>query len=70
MKNFVVQSHLWLKAVKYGFDQYSYLFFLSSYAVILGNFFGVSGVTATLLTLCFFYFVGRVHVKLDESAKR
>jgi len=47
--------------IQTGWSQYSMYFYISGVAAIIGSFFKLAGIGAFILTLAFFYFMGKAH---------
>jgi hypothetical protein len=48
-----------LHTMKTGYDKASWLFWSISLSALIGSFFGLAGASAVVITLGFFYVVGR-----------
>ncbi len=47
--------------IKTGWQEFNLYFYIGGVAAIIGGFFEVAGIGALLLTLAFFYMMGRLH---------
>ncbi len=56
-----------VKTIKKGYDHFSWIFFVSSIAAILGSIFRLAGIASFILALAFFYFAERLHERASKS---
>lgn len=57
--------------VRVGWNNYSFIFYIGGISAILGSLFGVAGWLSTILTVLFFYYMGKFKKHLDiERAKK
>ena len=55
--------------IKEGYTEYGIYFWISSLSVIIGGFFGAVGVGAFIITIIFFYQLGRLHRHIEKKVK-
>jgi len=53
--------------IQTGWNQYSMYFYISGVAAIIGSFFKLAGIGAFILTLAFFYFMGKAHTTVVKQ---
>jgi len=53
--------------IQTGWNQYSMYFYISGVAAIIGSFFKLAGIGAFILTLTFFYFMGKAHTTIAKQ---
>ncbi len=58
------------EAMRLGWNNYSFLFYIGSISAILGTLFGGIGWLSVIITVFFFYFVGRFEQKMMEERER
>ena len=67
------KSYSFIDHIRTGWNNFSFIFFFSSVATILGGIFGAIGFVSIVITLIFFYYLGKLHneiTKLQEENKR
>lgn len=62
-------SHF-LVTAKRGYDSTYWIFVLIGSAAVLNQLFGIAGAGAVLIVFLFFYWMGRIHFKLQEYENR
>jgi len=50
--------------IQIGWSQYSMYFYISGVSAIIGGFFKLAGIGAFILTITFFYFMGKTHATM------
>ena len=55
--------------IKEGYTEYGIYFWISSLSVIIGGFFGAAGIGAFIITIIFFYQLGRLHRHIEKKVK-
>ena len=53
--------------IQTGWSQYSMYFYISGISAIIGGFFKLAGIGAFILTLAFFYFMGKAHTTVARQ---
>ena len=56
--------------IKEGYDNYSLYFWVSGLSVLIGGFFGLSGVAAFIVSIIFFYYTGKLHRHLHKHLNK
>ncbi len=59
-----------IEMIRLGWNNYSFIFYIGSISAILGQFFGIAGAIATILTILFFYYAGRVSKVIEKERER
>lgn len=59
-----------IETVRFGWNNYSFIFYIGGISAILGGVFGWAGWASTIVTLLFFYYVGKFKKEVDEEQKR
>ena len=68
LKSKLLKLHEIHENIKTGYTEYGMYFWIISISVIIGGFFHLAGIAAFILTIIFFYWVGKGHIKLREHA--
>ncbi len=55
-----------LITAKHGYDSTYWIFVLIASAAVLNQLFGIAGAGAVVIVFVFFYWMGRIHFKLEE----
>lgn len=58
------------KTIKRGWDETAFIFVIGGTGAIFGTIFGITGTFAIILTFVIFYYIGKFHMKMDETNKR
>jgi len=53
--------------IQIGYSQYSMYFYIIGISAIMGGFFRLAGIGAFILTLTFFYFMGKTHTTVAKQ---
>lgn len=59
-----------IESVRYGWNNYSFIFYIGGISAILGSLFGIAGWASIVVTVLFFYYAGRFKKHLDEMSAR
>lgn len=59
-----------IETLRYGWNNYSFIFYIGGISAILGGLFGWAGWASTLLTLLFFYYAGKFKKEVDREKER
>lgn len=63
------KSHNVIDAIRLGWNQYSFVFYIGSVAAILGSILGVVGIASIIVTLICFYYLGKLHMTMEAIKK-
>jgi len=53
--------------IQIGYSQYSMYFYIAGISAIIGGFFKLAGIGAFVLTITFFYFMGKTHATMVKQ---
>ena len=53
--------------IQIGWSQYSIYFYITGISAIIGGFFQLAGIGAFILTITFFYFMGKTHATMARQ---
>ena len=56
--------------VRNGWAEWSFIFYIGAIGALLGSYFKLAGVSATLLALGFFYGAGKLHEHAEKRIKK
>jgi uncharacterized membrane protein len=59
-----------IEAMRIGWNSYSFIFYIGSISAILGTLFGNVGWLSVIVTIIFFYVVGRFEQKVQKERER
>jgi hypothetical protein len=65
----ILNLHNIHEVLKEGWTEYNLYFYIGGISVIIGGFFNVAGVAALIITLAFFYYMGKLHKKLANHSQ-
>ena len=56
--------------IQIGYSQYSMYFYITGISAIIGGFFKLAGIGAFILTITFFYFMGKTHATMVKQQNK
>jgi|GEM_PF-5657274 hypothetical protein len=59
-----------IEVVRFGWNNYSFIFYIGGISAILGGIFGWAGWASTIVTLLFFYYAGKLKRQIDAEKRR
>ena len=59
-----------IRTIKTGWAEWSFIFYIGAIGALLGSYFKLAGVSATLLALGFFYGAGKLHEHAEKRLKK
>ena len=62
------KAHHIINSIRIGWNNYSFLFYIGGISTIIGGVIGIAAAPiAIILTLVIFYYLGQLHVKLQQK---
>ncbi len=59
-----------IEHIRYGWNNYSFIFYIGSISAIVAGLVGVYGGAAVLITIAFFYYAGKFKRELDREKEK
>ena len=59
-----------IRTIKTGWAEWSFVFYIGAIGALLGSYFKLAGVSATILALGFFYGAGKLHEHAEKRLKK
>ncbi|MEM0107154.1 MAG: hypothetical protein QXD11_00625 [Candidatus Micrarchaeaceae archaeon] len=53
--------------IQKGWSQYSLYFYIGGVSAIIGGFFKLAGIASLIITLAFFYIMGKMHAHIETE---
>lgn len=58
-----------IRTIKLGWSEWSFIFYIGAIGALLGSYFKLAGISATLLACGFFYGAGKLHEHAERKIK-
>ena len=70
IKSYVIKIHKIHETLKDGWQEYNLYFYISGISVIIGGFFNIAGFLAFVVSMLFFYILGKFHMKIKKHTSQ